>query len=454
MPHGGTHTFQTADEFFAAGTPSCTCDRVHTGACISAADPNDFFCAVTEQVCAANDNSYTYLNAHQVLENLGITCKLCDTVPASPNTLYTHAGACVSSSTNEFRRCALLPEHCSENDEMFVSSRQLEDSSQAVPTAALGCLAEQGLHQVRVGRCVANSDQNICVPDATACKISQSFRPNDDECTLVQDLSSNAAIATTHFGHCTEDETTTFAGYQEGRERYCAWSFQECLSPSAVARPLLFGFANPGQSGSFPQCQCDDVRVGACVSNINPTTDLYCAVGASACDQGYSYQNVRKLEEPSGSNTICHLCQPLPPMSTTTAEGPPPTNPPTSVTMPRPPSNLPTNNRPTPSFQEEFENEYFQDGLEAGAIVGIVFGVLLSSVIFIVAICMFRRGQRQGQSQSSSRQDETNVEPSVATKQSREVENVVELLSPLEEACMEGQTEEDFVPPSKENKVV
>ena len=262
---GGLYTFENADAFFASGLPKCQCDDVQTGACVSTTDPSDYFCAVTEEVCL-QEAGWTYSKSYDVQANLGVTCKLCDTLPPPHTTRYAEAGACIVSATNEFKRCALIPDHCDEAGEDFYSPNSLATmtASNSIPEAAKACATQEGLYQVRVGRCVAFADMNICVSDASACRNTVSFQANDDDCRLVEDLDTtadNAAFSTTHYGHCTSDSSTTFSGYEAGRENYCSWSALECKATSANARPLDYGLANPGMSGSQPTCQCDDVRI-------------------------------------------------------------------------------------------------------------------------------------------------------------------------------------------------
>lgn len=451
-PKGGSYVFEPADEFFAGQRPSCQCDKVKTGACVSTTVASDYFCAVSEYVCDT-EQDLQYLKAFEVEAQLGTTCKLCDSLPSQPQKLFTQAGACIVDSTNSFKRCALLPEHCNAQEESFVSPRRLEiDGGSLFPAAAQECLTEQGLHQVRVGRCAADADQHICVSDATACKISQSFQPNDDDCLLVRDLNGDkGGLSTTHFGHCTADELTTFSGYVPGRENFCAWGFQECQSPEPNARPLTFGNANPGMAAALPTCQCDDVRVGACVNMANPT-NMYCAVAALACDDGFEYKGVRALESPSGTNTICYLCKPLPHLEANPSPLPsPPSSSPPGQPAPTWPSVPTAGSGPTPQQPTvpttNLEQEHHNNELAVGAVVGIILGVVMTTCMFSIVLCLFMMRRRHGGDDESLTENcaaAATEQASDSDAQQHESNSRHQELSDGI-ALEEGQTEEDFV---------
>lgn len=447
----GLYMFQPADKFLAAEMPSCQCDGVKTGACVDSGNSENFYCAVTPEVCSS-ESGFSYLKSYEVESTLNTTCKLCDSISPSPETRYTHAGACIVESTAEFRRCALIPEHCDGSGETFFSPKALERLNNE---AASICKTQEGLHQVRVGRCISTSDQNVCVGDASGCTISQSFQQNDDQCQLVKDLDT-AELSTTHFGHCSTGEDASFTGFQEGRENYCAWSFAECLDEDPNARPLNYGKALPGMSATVPTCHCDDVRVGACISDTNPT-DSYCAVASSACDAGYSYANVRELEDPASHNKICFLCRPLPsdltaPAPASSPVGVPQTPSPVAASPTSPPQTRPLPSpvtppsRPSlPTYEKELENE----GLAVGAVVGIILGALLTTFIFLVAICLVRiKGKQQTPG------DKPLVDQVPERKQSRlEItdgeegdEGELTPSNPTLAVLEQGQLEEDFIP--------
>jgi len=441
-PKGGTYQFYTADKFFANAVPQVQCDRVKTGACVSDSDPDQFFCAVSKEVCVAEEG-FSYQKSYEV----GATCKLCDTVPPPPDTKYAKAGACIEG--NKFVRCALIPEHCDGLGEEFFDPITLSESFSQ--TEAAVCLEQTGLHQVRVGRCEGNGDLNVCTSDKTSCRNTLSFKPNDESCLLLEDLDVTGDenyFATTHFGHCSSGEDSLYEGYQEGRENYCAWGFAECkpATTDMNARPLVFSVAVPGTSETYPTCYCDDVRTGACVSETDPN-DIYCAVAASACAQGYTYKNVRTLELASGSNAICYLCRELgdiptlPPKPTQ----PPialPTSPPTAspvmspvsspvrvVPVPVPqPNTADSNLRPSAATQPMNKN--------TGAIVGIAVGsvLLIALVVFLIHYCLPSTPNPQGIGAPGNNE--------IQKEDAKEVREHALQNKPMEA----GQTQEDFVP--------
>ncbi|GAX18868.1 hypothetical protein FisN_26Hu170 [Fistulifera solaris] len=453
------YAFDTADKFFAGDAPTAQCDKVKTGACVDSSDNTNFFCAVSSEVCSST-TGFSYLNVTQVEAQLSTTCKLCDTIPSPPVTRHVFAGACIVDSTSEFKRCALMAEHCDGTGEKFFSSKALETAG---IDAANVCKTQEGLHQVRLGRCDSESDQFACVSDASGCTISQSFQANDDTCLLVEDKGTVSAFRTTHFGHCSIGEDVSFSGFQAGRENYCAWSLNECKDEDPNARPYAYGKAVPTMSGSDPLCQCDDVRTGACVSDANPN-DSYCAVASSACDTGYTFFNVRALEDPAGPNKVCLLCQTLPSdLAVPTAAAPVPTTPvsspsapsaPTSAAAPTPTVSAPSPvwsypvaspNHPSfsvPNIERDFENEIENDSLAAGAVIGIVLGVLISGCCFLAAYCMFRK---KGE---SSMVDQVPKKGSDVDKTDlgNEEEGHFTSSQPSLSAMEHGKFEEDFIP--------
>jgi len=301
------YEFRSADPFFAGQNPSCQCDDVKTGACVSTdISERSYFCAATEEVCSS-EADLTYMKAFEVEAELGITCRLCDTLPPPPETKVVSAGACLLN--REFRRCALAPSNCDGSvGEKFVGPASLVNPLFYTPDVANMCLSSEGVKDVRVGRCVSESNYNLCVPDMTACNLAQTFRANDDTCTLTRDLDPLPQFGyhTTHFGYCSAEEYNN--GYTPGSdEAYCAWAFPDCKTSNPDAKKLNYHDADPGWSGTSPNCQCDDVRTGACISDSDPK-DRYCAVKSEACDFGYSFVNVRDLEVPAGPNLICRLC--------------------------------------------------------------------------------------------------------------------------------------------------
>ena len=454
-PKGGTYQFATADRFYAKQMPTVQCDQVKTGACVN--DSSQFFCAVSQEVCEI-EAGWTYLKSYE-LEQMSInpaTCKLCDTVPPPPKTKYVEAGACIVPSTNKFVRCALIPEHCDGVGEVFYDPKALSTSS-GLPSDAAICREQQGLHQVRVGRCDADADQYVCTTDKTACRNTLSFKPNDDTCSLLENLAvatNKYNFAATHFGHCSNIEYASILSYEEGRESYCTWSFTECkpATSDSNARPLDFGGAVPGVSGTYPTCHCDDVRTGGCVSNTDPS-DMYCAVAASACGQGYTYFNVRTLELARGQdfwgeNTICYLCKELkdiptlPPKPTQPPPFPPTDQPVPAPTAPQNPSSVKVDpspvSQPAPSPtggnlrpSQETQSQSRRSPKENGAIAGIAVGAVVLMLLVVFAIHYF-----------SSSPPNSGKE---GAPQNEGAKGVPEETVP-DKSMKEGQTQEGFVP--------
>ena len=439
-PKGGIYRFYTADKFFANRVPQVQCDRVKTGACVSDSDPGQFFCAVSKEVCEAEEG-FSYQKSYE----LGTTCKLCDTIPPPPDTKYAKAGACIVPSINKFVRCALIPEHCDGLGEEFFDPISLMSESFGLAEAA-ACLDQRGLHQVRVGRCEGSGDLNVCTSDKTSCRNTYSFKPNDESCLLLEDLDvtgDESYFATTHFGHCSSGEDSLYQGYQEGRENYCAWGFTECkpATTDVNARPLLFSVAVPGTSETYPTCYCDDVRTGACVSETDPN-DMYCAVAASACTQSYTYNNVRTLELASGSNTICYLCRELGDIPTLP---PKPTQPPIALSSPPAisPVSSPVRVVPVPVPQPNSADGKLRPStgtqsvnkITSGAIVGIAVGSVLFIALGVLLIhCCYPSTpapQEIGLPHDEVQKEDAKAVPEDAFKN-----------KPMEA----GQTQEDFVP--------
>jgi len=325
-------TFRTANPFWAGQLPDCRCDQVRTGACVA---ESNWYCAVEDKAC---DEGYSYVKAMNFTQ---AECYLCEPLPPPLTVVYAQAGYCtMSEQADAITRCALQPSDCPDEEIFHYPHESTTDTSSV-------CSVQSGLQSTAVGRCVANADGNICVPHPTACKLSQSFVPHDVDCDLVRD-NGNSFFTTTHYGDCRPpgmggqfDPTVVDA--------YCAWDFSACDDN------LNWIPANPGVSGTFPTCQCDDVRLGACVRNGGTNEDLYCAVSFDACAEGYTFVNVKELKE-GPHYTVCHLCEPLvgveperkvPP---TTAPTMPPTNKPTLPPTRAPPPVPQITPRPTPEL--------------------------------------------------------------------------------------------------------
>ena len=138
------------------------------------------------------------------------------------------------------------------------------------------------------------------------------------------------------------------------------WSNQDCASSDPNAAEMAFYGSTPGISATKPECRCDMVRTGACVSSSD-ATDRHCAVQEDACGMGYEFVNWRDLE--SGRNPIvCRLCTGLPDAA--------------------PPSSAP--NSQSSSYQSPSDEG--KRRLPGGAIVGIIMGAV--ALVFLVLLAV------------------------------------------------------------------
>jgi len=297
--------FRTTDPFYAGNYPEYQCDDLTIGACVSNTNLDDYFCAVTENVCS-QEAGFTYKKSFEVETDLGVTCKLCDKLPNPPERKKVIAGACVKNKTSKFRRCALMPSDC-DDGEKFISSLSIKDSPVDTPEEAI-CLTSEGVQSVRVGRCDKKSkSKRICVSDKSACDSPKNFRAKEDTCTLGLDLDPDSNSKIAHYGYCSTEDSNS--GFQPGDgEAYCAWSDIDCQATNPDAKQLNYHDAY----GNSPNCRCDYVRTGACISDSNQA-ERHCAVTSEVCDSGYSFVNVRDLEVTTGPNLVCHLCDKLEP---------------------------------------------------------------------------------------------------------------------------------------------
>jgi len=299
-----THMWQVADSMFANSAPPCRCDLVVTGACRKGTD--DFYCAVSEEVCDLDDE-YSYITSEELYSQFTETCRLCDTLPPPLDVQLLKGGACVTPGVGAIDHCALEPEQCFES-EIFYSSHAIENDSLDVPASAKTCLLQRNVQKLKTGRCTSSLDQGLCTSVPAACGFAAGFVGNDFECNLVFDTRENSAYGTTHYGHCSPNFGNR--QYEPGEESYCTWEFKDCLSSDSTETALYFSTADTMWANTLPQCRCDDVRIGACISDQDPAT-RYCAVNAAVCDDGFSYVRVRDLEKSTGPNMICYLCDKL-----------------------------------------------------------------------------------------------------------------------------------------------
>lgn len=200
-------------------------------------------------------------------------------------------GLCVGPDGQE-ANCALERAACSgtstssnaEGDGVsltFMSSRQIQN----YPNAHGGnCLQGATILDSPVGRCVSgSSSSSYCASDRSLCVDSGMtwYAPGTEEaqgCTVAKDLSSSSDdTIPTLYGKCGDVD--------------CAWSNVDCSE----------SFQLQG-----PDCSCDKVRVGGCVSPSNVSI-VFCAVSSEACDDQMEYMSPQELS--ISTATDCFLCR-------------------------------------------------------------------------------------------------------------------------------------------------
>lgn len=205
------------------------------------------------------------------------------------------AGACFDGAT--FLKCALNPLECTSQANTYRTSKWLALNDNHHATT---CASQERIRAIRaMGRCNAKTDKYICTSDMSACQLSGAWKPFDQQCTVVDDFQQREYSAS-YFGECL-DRTSDNVDY-------CAWQSSEC-----PAEGYRFQWANPFFASNVPDCRCDDVKTGACVSDLNPSSDFFCAATEEICadEVGMSYRKVLEVESELG--VTCKLCDKLPP---------------------------------------------------------------------------------------------------------------------------------------------
>ena len=139
----------------------------------------------------------------------------------------------------------------------------------------------------------ASTDKKICSSHTSACQLSAGWQPLDPTCTLAKDL--EAPTEESYFGKCA------------GSDDFCAWSSDDC--PEDDGR---FIWANPFFANRVPDCRCDDVKTGACVSNTAPSTDFFCATSAEVCEKEPGFSYIKPMAVESMLSVTCKLCDEIP----------------------------------------------------------------------------------------------------------------------------------------------
>jgi len=204
------------------------------------------------------------------------------------------AGACYEGNT--FLKCAFNPLECTSENGVYRSSRWLDSSDS---TQAMKCASQASMYGIQaMGRCTSNTDKYICTSDFSACQLSVAWIPFDESCTLVDDL-QNRVWDYSYFGECLDRSSNDVD--------FCAWKSSDC--PDEEYR---FQWANPFFAGQLPDCRCDKVKTGACVSDLNPDA-FFCAATEEVCFDEVGMSYLKPLEVESELDVTCMLCDKLPP---------------------------------------------------------------------------------------------------------------------------------------------
>jgi len=254
------------------------------------------------------------------------------------------AGACFSydkdyAGGESFQACALQPLECARNNnnQIFHSSLWLTSND---PMRAAECALQENIKIIpAMGRCDAEGERFICTSHRTGCRISATFQEYDADCRVVYDYSkTNLVFDKSYFPRCLVQDTWDIIAF-------CVWQFNECPSDK-------YGFAVADDFGAEgkPNCQCDQVKVGACISSINSNNNenegssYFCAVSKEVCDTEDNYSYLNALQVESQLNVTCKLCDTLPFVDTQGTGG----NMPSTPTM-TPPAMIQPTTTPRPS---------------------------------------------------------------------------------------------------------
>ena len=193
------------------------------------------------------------------------------------------------------------------------------------------------------------------------------------QCSVSFDAKPNKVIdGFTYFGFCSYNLDAYGIFHRD--ESVCVWSNQDCSSSDPNAAEMTYYGSTPGISATKPECRCDMVRTGACVSSSD-AADRHCAVQEDSCGMGYEFVSWRDLE--SGKNPlVCHLCANLPDKA--------PLNIPADMA---PGNNAPMSSAPGPqSLPSQSPADEGKRGLSGGAIVGIIVGVVALAFLLLFTV--------------------------------------------------------------------
>jgi len=266
------------------------------------------------------------------------------------------AGACYDANeghmlVDRFRGCALNPVDCSGGDIYHHSDwLLLNDASRHDE-----CSKQESIQLLKgsIGRCDSSSERYICTSHKSNCRSGLLFETKDEDCLVAYDTRTELVnFDLTHYGGC--DYTS-----DAGTVGFCVWQATECPTKYTNVN------ADPFWAGQLPECTCERVLTGACVSQNNPS-DFFCAVTPEVCDSSQDYMTGSELAE--SKEVTCRLCSD------------------TMVSRPRPAGSM---------GQRSGGND---SGIAAslvtftGLIVGVTVGVVLS--LACITFCFCKRKKR------------------------------------------------------------
>jgi len=153
-------------------------------------------------------------------------------------------------------------------------------------------------HHVTIGRCKAFEDQNSCLPSVSLCKDPSNWIEMDNDCTIVEDRSTN-------YDRLTQYPQCRLKGSLEAEPTRCVFSHDECNTNELKV---------PMRENNI-KCLCYDVPTGMCYSSstgssTQPTAlTSFCAVGPYDCGDGYDFMTAYTLSNIANPPRKCRLCQ-------------------------------------------------------------------------------------------------------------------------------------------------
>jgi len=288
------------------------------------------------------------------------------------------AGACYDRG-EIFQTCALQPLECARNNQSFHSSLWLTSNN---PMRAAECALQENIKNIpAMGRCDAESERFICTSHKTACRFSAAFQEYDSDCRVVHDYKTNSFFDKSYFPRCEVDSDVVG---NDNLEDFCVWQFNECPSDK-----YDFDVADDFFANGKPNCQCDQVKVGACISS-NSNEGYFCALSKEVCDSEDNYSYLKALQVESQLNITCKLCDTLPFAETQGTGGNMPSSPPMTPMIqpatPRPSPKFtpsPTLLPPSSQFTDDLLVQNEKKPLTSGQTAGIVIGTLAVLLLIV-----------------------------------------------------------------------